>query len=133
MNRLRTFDWVVATRMHFAILALGVGIPVLPIAYEFKTEELFKLLGYDSEVPQIEGLTSESLISAFDKSVENYASDTPMIRSAVASARQQAWQVADLLSESFPEHVQAARPGRQQIASPSRRLGGQVPTTTINE
>ena len=71
MERLRAFDWVVATRMHFAILALGVGAPVLPIAYEFKTEELYKSFGYDSDVPKVDTLTSESLVSAFDKSVED--------------------------------------------------------------
>jgi colanic acid/amylovoran biosynthesis protein len=132
MEHLRTFDWVVATRMHFAILALGVGTPVLPIAYEFKTEELFKSLGCDPEIPQIESLTAESLISPFDKNVESYASDIPKIRSAVASARRQAWQVAGCLSETFPEHVQTELAERQQITAASRRLGGQVPTTASN-
>src|SRR5262249_9630352 len=125
-------DWVVATRMHFAILALGVGTPVLPIAYEFKTDELFKSLGYDSEVPQIESLTSESLISAFDKSVENYASEVSKIRSAIGTARQQTWQVADLLTERFPEHARPTRPERQQFATASHSPGGHVPTTAIN-
>ena len=111
MERLRTFDWVVATRMHFAILAFGVGTPVLPIAYEFKTEELFKSLGYHSDVQRIETLTPESLVSAFDKSVDNYAHAAPEINKAVERDRQQAWQVADFLMEIFPERVQTCTPG----------------------
>ena len=37
------FDLVIATQMHSCILALCAGVPVLPIAYEFKTNELFRL------------------------------------------------------------------------------------------
>jgi colanic acid/amylovoran biosynthesis protein len=45
MELLTSFDMVVATRMHMAILSLVSGRPVLPIAYEFKTEEVFAQLG----------------------------------------------------------------------------------------
>ncbi len=37
-------DLVISTRLHFAIQSLCVGVPVLPIAYEFKTKELFSRL-----------------------------------------------------------------------------------------
>src|SRR3954470_309526 len=53
---LRDFDLVVATRMHMAILSLGQGVPVFPIAYEFKTEELFSQLGVGDAVVRIEEL-----------------------------------------------------------------------------
>jgi colanic acid/amylovoran biosynthesis protein len=131
IERLRAFDWVVATRMHFAILALGVGTPVLPIAYEFKTEELFTSLGYDSDVPKIETLTSESLVSAFDKGVDNYARAAPEIHRAVGRNRQQAWQVADLLTEGFPEHVQTAHSRRRQSATASNASDNRLPMATI--
>jgi colanic acid/amylovoran biosynthesis protein len=51
---LRTTDLVIATRMHMAILALCAGTPVLPIAYEFKTTELFCSLGLREWVSDIE-------------------------------------------------------------------------------
>ena len=57
-------DLVVATRMHAAILALCAGTPVLPIAYEFKTREVFGRLGVEAWVQEIEGVTPEGLVEA---------------------------------------------------------------------
>jgi len=51
------FDLVVATRMHAAILALCAGTPVLPIAYEFKTRELFERMGLSEWVTDIEEIS----------------------------------------------------------------------------
>jgi polysaccharide pyruvyl transferase WcaK-like protein len=42
---LSSFDVVVATRMHIAILSLIASVPVLPIIYEFKMKELMNMLG----------------------------------------------------------------------------------------
>jgi colanic acid/amylovoran biosynthesis protein len=61
IDLLKGFDLVVATRMHVAILALGAAIPVLPIAYEFKTMELFKRLGLGDLVQEIETVNGERL------------------------------------------------------------------------
>ena len=47
IKRLGSFDVVVATRMHVAILALCAGVPILPIAYEFKMFGLMRLLSYE--------------------------------------------------------------------------------------
>jgi colanic acid/amylovoran biosynthesis protein len=66
IEKLTTFDLVIATRMHVAILALGAGVPVLPIAYEFKTVELFKRLGLGDLVHDIETVTGEGLCAAID-------------------------------------------------------------------
>jgi colanic acid/amylovoran biosynthesis protein len=85
---LREFDWVVATRMHLVILALGVGTPVLPIAYEFKTTELFKSLHHEVEPPTIESMTPDSLIEAFERSVEAYGDAAQRLNEAVAHCRQ---------------------------------------------
>jgi colanic acid/amylovoran biosynthesis protein len=108
LERLREFDWVVATRMHLAILALGAGTPVTPIAYEFKTTELFKSLQYELEPPKIEKLTPESLIAAFEKSVEAYGGAAHQLHEAVDRCRRQAWDVASVLREKFPEFAPAA-------------------------
>jgi colanic acid/amylovoran biosynthesis protein len=66
IEKLTTFDLVIATRMHVAILALGAGIPVLPIAYEFKTVELFKRLGLGDLVHDIEAVTGKGLCAAIE-------------------------------------------------------------------
>jgi len=66
MVLLGRFDLVVATRLHVAILALCAGVPVLPIAYEFKTNELFTRLGLGELVQDMESVTGEDLCRAVD-------------------------------------------------------------------
>jgi colanic acid/amylovoran biosynthesis protein len=67
LERLERVDGAVATRMHFAVLALSAGVPVLPIAYEFKTNELFERLGLAAWVQDIENIDPESLVDAMDR------------------------------------------------------------------
>lgn len=45
---------VVSTRMHLAIMALLARVPVIAVAYEFKTVELFASLGLADSVVSIE-------------------------------------------------------------------------------
>lgn len=54
-------DLMIATRLHAAILSLTAGTPVLPIAYEFKTRELFNSLGMADMVLDIENITGEHI------------------------------------------------------------------------
>ena len=61
MGALGEFDLVIATRMHVAILSLCAGVPVVPIAYEFKTKQLFDSLGLQALVTDIETLTADGL------------------------------------------------------------------------
>jgi colanic acid/amylovoran biosynthesis protein len=65
-NMLRDYDLVIATRMHMAILALGVGTPVLPIGYEFKMHELFEKLGQRRWVQDIESISAQTLVDTAD-------------------------------------------------------------------
>lgn len=76
LEKLRQFDLVIATRMHMAILAMAIGVPVLPIAYEFKTQQLFYRLGLGHWVQDIEKVSGESL-----KNVVNaFIAQLPRIR-----------------------------------------------------
>lgn len=71
---LKDFDFVIATRMHVAILALCSGTPVLPIAYEFKTKELFDSLGLGEWVLDIDRLdpaASTGIIEQFLAAAED--------------------------------------------------------------
>jgi colanic acid/amylovoran biosynthesis protein len=63
-------DLVVATRMHAAILSLCAGTPVLPIAYEFKTREVFGRLGAERWVQDIETITEEGLVASAEAFLE---------------------------------------------------------------
>ncbi|GAB2614909.1 polysaccharide pyruvyl transferase family protein [Kocuria himachalensis] len=62
---------VVTTRMHLAILALAAGKPVIAIAYEFKTLELFKKLGFSENVCLIENVSAEWLIERTKEALIN--------------------------------------------------------------
>lgn len=48
MELLKQMDLIIATRLHMSILSLISGTPVYPIAYEFKTIELYQTLEYKS-------------------------------------------------------------------------------------
>lgn len=63
---LASVDMVISTRMHMAIMALVSGTPVLPIAYEFKTLELFKQLEMEEWVLDIETISRDNAISLID-------------------------------------------------------------------
>lgn len=72
MMQLQDFDLCIGTRMHMCILSLISGTPVLPIAYEFKTQELFSELGLREWVTDIETITSAAFtdrVQAFQKAV----------------------------------------------------------------
>jgi colanic acid/amylovoran biosynthesis protein len=75
------FDMVVATRMHAAILALAAGTPVLAIAYEFKTRQLFARLGLDDFTLDAETLTGDGLIDAWAR----FAAALPRLEATVAT------------------------------------------------
>ncbi|MFW6078442.1 MAG: polysaccharide pyruvyl transferase family protein [Gemmatimonadota bacterium] len=87
MDHLRAFDLAVATRMHFAIFALNVGVPVVPIAYEFKTEELFDGIGMRELVVDIETITSESLVRRIETALESADVLRARVRGAVDALR----------------------------------------------
>lgn len=52
---------IVTTRMHLAIMALLSGVPVIAVAYEFKTLELFRGLGLAANVVAIEAVDEKWL------------------------------------------------------------------------
>lgn len=98
---LQAFDMAVATRMHLAILSLVAGTPVLPIAYEFKTTELFTRLGFGTWVQHIETVTSDPLIRGADA----FIADLPALRAATVRAaaeeRARARAIPELLQQAW--------------------------------
>lgn len=61
MSYLGTFHAMVSTRLHGAILAACAGLPTLPIAYEFKTHEVWKSLDLSDWVLDINSVDEQSL------------------------------------------------------------------------
>ncbi|WP_083879512.1 polysaccharide pyruvyl transferase family protein [Geminocystis herdmanii] len=73
---LSSYDLVIGTRMHMCILSLVARTPVIPIAYEFKTKELFIRLGMEDWITDIETIDANSFIPL----VENFIASLPEIR-----------------------------------------------------
>jgi colanic acid/amylovoran biosynthesis protein len=78
---LAAFDVAVATRMHFAILALCAGTPVVAIAYEFKSRELLRQMGRESWAFDIEEVTADGVVRA----VREAAAGGDTLRAEVAA------------------------------------------------
>jgi colanic acid/amylovoran biosynthesis protein len=97
------FDLVIATRLHMAILALGVGTPVLPIAYEFKTTELFTRLGCADWVSSIDDLTPDALIEKVDAFLEALPALREPVFRAVERERHSALNSAGLVRAAWQE------------------------------
>jgi len=76
MVRLKDFDLCIGTRMHMCILSLISGTPVLPVAYEFKTKELFDGLGLGEWVTDIESISPD----AFGELVQAFLEVMPELR-----------------------------------------------------
>ncbi|BAU15120.1 polysaccharide pyruvyl transferase [Leptolyngbya sp. NIES-3755] len=107
IETLKTFDVVIPTRMHMAILALGAGVPVLPIAYEFKTQELFATLGLEQWVHDIETVTSESLIESFDAFLQALPEIRPVMFQGVEQLRQMALESGKLVKQAYEAKVRS--------------------------
>jgi colanic acid/amylovoran biosynthesis protein len=90
---LRTFDLMVGTRMHAGILALTAGVPVLPIAYEFKTVELFERFGLGDLVLDYDSLTGSRLSDGVDRIVRELRAVRAQLTSGVREETQRAHAV----------------------------------------
>jgi colanic acid/amylovoran biosynthesis protein len=102
-RRLKDYDLVIATRMHMAILALSVGTPVLPIAYEFKMRELFERLAQEHWVQDMETISGDALINAVDQ----FLTALPEVRESIFTAVQKEYENAAasgaLVRQAFEE------------------------------
>jgi colanic acid/amylovoran biosynthesis protein len=76
-----------------AILGICAGVPVLPIAYEFKTRELFRSLGLEEWVTDIEDADEAVFSELVDRFVNALATVTADLTSELPRVRA---QLADL-------------------------------------
>jgi colanic acid/amylovoran biosynthesis protein len=113
LHLLSAFDLIIATRMHMAILGMVAGTPVIPIAYEFKTKELFRSIGFPELVHDIETVTPESLIGQADRILGDAEGFRRSFGDAAAAQRLRAMSAPDLLKQV----VQEESTGRRLIQS----------------
>lgn len=99
-RQLASYDLVIATRMHMAILALLAGTPVLPIAYEFKTKELFARLRMNRWVQDIEEVDGQMLIQVVDAFVAAAPTMRDEVARRVSEEQRSATEVIDLVKDA---------------------------------
>lgn len=91
MDHLSQYDMFVSTRMHGAILALCAGVPVLPIAYEFKTNELFRRLGMEEIVQDLATISGTALCRTCKTILDNRGTYRDRIRAILPDLRESAY------------------------------------------
>lgn len=101
MDILRDMDLVVATRLYMMILGLCVGTPVLPISYEFKTEELCGILGLKDIMSNIENITAGDLMGHADILLNHYDEYRDKMLHATLERYESAWKAADYLEQVY--------------------------------
>jgi len=97
------YDLVVATRLHMAILSLGAGVPVFPIAYEFKTAELFSKLGQEAWMIDIEEMDATILIERVDSLINALPQVRQQLFTKIQAERSSAWDASDLVKQVFAQ------------------------------
>lgn len=70
-NVIGQLDYFVGTRMHSNIFATSMTVPTLAIAYEKKTNGIMRTVNLEEYVEEIDEINSKSLISKFEKIIEN--------------------------------------------------------------
>jgi colanic acid/amylovoran biosynthesis protein len=108
-EELRGYDVAVATRMHFAILALAVATPVVAIAYEFKSRELLRAMGREAWAFDIEAVSAEGLLAAVHDAFAGGAPLRAEIATQVAAYRDDAIGPARTMRASFTADAATSR------------------------
>jgi colanic acid/amylovoran biosynthesis protein len=108
-ERLAGFDLAISTRMHFAILALGVGVPVLPVAYEFKTAELFRRLGMEAHTLDIDTVEPQAAVQAVDRFIAELPAQRDRLFGLVEDQRQLAERAGMEIAAVLRSHVEDGR------------------------
>jgi colanic acid/amylovoran biosynthesis protein len=95
--------WTDDSRVAQEILALSVGTPVLPIAYEFKMRELFERLAQGRWVQDIEAISADALINAVDQLLKALPDIRQPLFTAVQKEYENAIASGHLVRQAFEE------------------------------
>ena len=95
-----SFDAVIATRMHAAILSLCAGTPTLGFAYEFKMEELFRNIGMDELVISIDFFGLKDVTGRVRELLSKKDEYSEKVVTATEKMCEKAWSAIDVLPNS---------------------------------
>ena len=98
---LATFHALVATRLHAAILGACAGLPTLAIAYEYKSQEVWRQLGLEQFVIDIEDVSPSRLSRAVDDLLAERQEVRAVLRERVPELRDAALSAAPAISHAL--------------------------------
>jgi colanic acid/amylovoran biosynthesis protein len=84
-----------------AILSLCAGIPVFPIAYEFKTSELFNSLGMGEWVIKIDEIDETSIVNLLPRFLDSVDGSRQQLFSEVLRNRENALSIGEVIRSTF--------------------------------
>jgi len=96
-EELAAFDFVIATRFHMAILAMLAGVPPLALAYEFKTDELYRRLDLSGWVHDMEEMDERAFCDRLDRCLEDLPRAREALARGVAAERERALKAGERL------------------------------------
>jgi len=94
-------DVFIGTRMHSNIFALTAGVPVIAIAYRYKTQGIMQMLGLEDWVIDIHQVTGEMLIARLERLWPERAALRQHIQARVGVLAEQASQAGKFIAEDF--------------------------------
>jgi colanic acid/amylovoran biosynthesis protein len=97
------FDAMLSTRMHGGVLAACVGVPALTIAYEYKTREVWRQLGLEAWVLDIESTTADVLPQALTDLLLNRQEVVEQLAKVIPQMRDEALSVSERLANAATE------------------------------
>lgn len=98
-DRYSQMDLHIGTRMHSNILAMLGEIPVVAIAYEFKTEGLMRQMGLEDYLCSIDAVDTELLTEVVDKAISDHDVLTDRIEHHLQEQKSQSRRTATLIAE----------------------------------
>ena len=103
---LRSVDFVIASRLHSAILSFVANKPTIAISFDKKVDRVMQDLGQTDYLLQIRDFDVEDVISAFPKLEENRNA----VIERIAAYTQQARQALDTQFDLIAQRVMAIQP-----------------------
>lgn len=101
LEHLAGFDAMLSTRLHGAILAACAGVPTLPIAYEFKTREVWGQLGLDEWVIDIDDVDPDGLAETVSRLLERRDEVRAQLRDSLPAQLAGAMSVGPILAAAY--------------------------------
>jgi colanic acid/amylovoran biosynthesis protein len=117
-EHLRGFDVAIATRMHFAILALSVATPVVAIAYEFKSRELLRGLAMEEFVTDFEDVSGEWLVARTTEVIARGPALRGTIATMANTLRADAMRPAQMIRDAMLASALGATPASARDGGP---------------